>query len=151
MNTSQVAENGKTAKPTNKSATAKLTMKKLVTLRNLWEQNTAAITKQLPTITKTFINARQASDTKFPGSVHFTESMSVQLLISRYYVRINDLFLPPATATAKNETEIKGANLKDIFISICSERRADRHRKSGWQLATIKATTNKKLGSAQTR
>lgn len=96
LNTSHVAENGKTANPTNKSATAKLTMKKLVTLRNLCEQNTAAITKQLPTITNTFINARHASDNKFPGSVHFTESMSVQLLIARYYVRINDLFLPPA-------------------------------------------------------
>lgn len=83
LNTSHVAENGRTAKPTSKSATAKLTMKKLVTLRSLWEQNTAAITKQLPTITNTLINARTASDTKFPGSVHFTESMSVQLLIAR--------------------------------------------------------------------
>lgn len=83
LNTSHVAENGRTAKPTSKSATAKLTMKKLVTLRSLWEQNTAAITKQLPTITSTLINARQANDTKFPGSVHFTDSMSVQLLIAR--------------------------------------------------------------------
>lgn len=82
LNTSQTIENGRTAKPTSKSATAKLTMKKFVTLLNLWEQNTAAITKQLPTITKTFINARKASDTKFPGSVHFTESRSVQLLIA---------------------------------------------------------------------
>lgn len=82
LNTSQVAENGKTARPTSKSATAKLTIKKLVTLRNLCEQNTAAITRQLPTITNTLINARTASDNKFPGSVHFTDSMSVQLLIA---------------------------------------------------------------------
>lgn len=81
LNTSHVAENGKTASPTNKSATAKLTMKKLVTLLNLCEQKTAAITRQFPTITKTFMNPRQASESKFPGSVHFTESMSVQLLI----------------------------------------------------------------------
>lgn len=82
LNTSHVAENGKTANPTSKSATAKLTIKKFVTLLNLCEQNTAAITKQLPTITKTLINARKANDTKFPGSVHFTESISVQLLIA---------------------------------------------------------------------
>lgn len=82
LNTSHVAENGRTANPTSKSATAKLTIKKFVTLLSLCEQNTAAITKQLPTITNTFINARTASDTKFPGSVHFTESISVQLLIA---------------------------------------------------------------------
>lgn len=82
LNTSHVAENGSTANPTNKSATAKLTMKKFVTLRNLWEQNTAAITKQLPTITSTLINASTASDIKFPGSVHCTESISVQLFIA---------------------------------------------------------------------
>lgn len=81
---SRVAENGRTAMPTNKSATAKLTMKKLVTLLNLCEQKTAAMTRQLPTITNTFINAKNASDIKFSSSVHCTELISVQLLIARY-------------------------------------------------------------------
>lgn len=82
LKTSHVAENGRTAIPTNKSATAKLTMKKLVTFLNLCEQKTAAITRQLPTITNTLMNANTASDIKFPGSVHLTESMSVQLFIA---------------------------------------------------------------------
>lgn len=82
LNTSHVAENGKTANPTSKSATAKLTIKKFVTLRNLWEQNTAAITRQLPTMTSTLINANTANDIRLPGSVHLTDSNSVQLLIA---------------------------------------------------------------------
>lgn len=105
LKTSHVAENGNTANPTNKSATAKLTIKKFVTLRNLCEQNTAAITKQLPTITRTFMNAKNASDIKFPGSVHFTDSNSVQLVIvrSNNYVGMYDLFLPPEKVKGKGE------------------------------------------------
>uniref|UniRef100_A0A2H1X171 SFRICE_035236 n=1 Tax=Spodoptera frugiperda TaxID=7108 RepID=A0A2H1X171_SPOFR len=43
-----VAEKGSTATPTNRSATAKDTMNKLVTLRSFEEHSTAAITRQLP-------------------------------------------------------------------------------------------------------
>uniref|UniRef100_A0A1B0BBB0 Uncharacterized protein n=1 Tax=Glossina palpalis gambiensis TaxID=67801 RepID=A0A1B0BBB0_9MUSC len=68
-----VAENGRTAKPTRRSATAKLTIKKFVTLRNLFEQNTAAITNKLPPITNTLINSSIANEIKFEGSVHFTD------------------------------------------------------------------------------
>lgn len=75
LNTSQVAENGSTARPTSKSATAKLTMKKLVTLRNLFEQKTAAITRQLPPMTSTLINSSMAREIRFAGSVHFTDLM----------------------------------------------------------------------------
>lgn len=75
LNTSQVAENGSTARPTSKSATAKLTMKKLVTLRNLFEQKTAAITRQLPPMTKTLMNSSMAREIRFAGSVHFTDLM----------------------------------------------------------------------------
>lgn len=46
--TSLVAENGNTATPTSKSATARDTMKRFVTLRSFEEQSTAAITRQLP-------------------------------------------------------------------------------------------------------
>lgn len=41
------------------------------------------MTRQLPTITNTFINAKNASEIKFSNSVHCTESISVQLLIAR--------------------------------------------------------------------
>lgn len=74
LNTSHVAENGRTAIPTNRSATAKLTIKKFVTLRNLCEQKTAAITKQLPTITSMSINIKIANDIKLAGFVHSTDA-----------------------------------------------------------------------------
>lgn len=93
--------------PTSKSATAKLTMKKFVTLLNLWEQNTAAITKQLPTITKTFINARQVSDTKFVGSVHCTESKSVQLLIATMSELVFCFYHLKERKKERNETMMK--------------------------------------------
>lgn len=51
LKTSQVALKGSTAIPTIRSATASDTMNKLVTLRSLLEQKTAAITRQLPRIT----------------------------------------------------------------------------------------------------
>lgn len=82
LNTSHVAENGNTAKPTNRSATAKLTIKKLVTLRSLFEQNTAAITKRLPPITKTLINSSIANEIKFEGSVHFTALIKLSHSVS---------------------------------------------------------------------
>lgn len=82
LKTSHVAENGKTAKPTNRSATAKLTIKKFVTLRNLFEQKTAAITKRFPPITKTFINSSIASEIKFEGSVHFTDLIKLSHSVS---------------------------------------------------------------------
>lgn len=74
LNISQVAENGSTANPTIKSATANDTMNKLVTERNFDEQKTAAITKQLPTITSTLINANIANEANSEGSVHETSS-----------------------------------------------------------------------------
>ncbi|GAB0086689.1 hypothetical protein DMENIID0001_007980 [Sergentomyia squamirostris] len=76
LKTSHVDENGRTASPTSRSATARLTMKKLVTLRSLWEQKTAAITKQLPTITSTSMTANTVSDITFFGSVHSTPSIN---------------------------------------------------------------------------
>lgn len=103
---SRVAENGRTAMPTSRSATAKLTMKKFVTLLNLCEQNTAAMTRQLPTITNTFINAKNASEIKFSSSVHCTESISVQLLIARPdYVGILDKFSPPVRVNGKKTSK----------------------------------------------
>lgn len=82
LNTSHVAENGRTNKPTNKSATAKLTIKKFVTLRNLVEQKTAAITKQFPPITKTFINSKMAKDIRLVGSVHTIDSINFSHSVS---------------------------------------------------------------------
>lgn len=100
LKTSQVAEKGSTANPTKRSATAKLTdreaekksiginrresfmrcrlvpMKKFVTLLSLCEQKTAAITRQLPTITRILMNPRMASEMRFLGSVHATDSIS---------------------------------------------------------------------------
>lgn len=97
LNTSHVAENGSTHNPTNRSATAKLTMKKFVTLRSLCEQNTAAITRQFPTITRTFMKASIAKDIIFPRSVHFTESKSIHsvLFIARCHYESDCLILPP--------------------------------------------------------
>lgn len=74
LNISNVAENGNTATPTNKSATANDTMNKFVTERNFDEQKTAAITKQLPTITNTLINANTANDINKSGSPQVTSS-----------------------------------------------------------------------------
>lgn len=65
-----MVENGSTATPTSKSATANDTINKFVTDRSFDEQNTAAITKQLPIITITFINARMERDTISLGSPH---------------------------------------------------------------------------------
>lgn len=93
LKTSQVAEKGRTAKPTRRSATAKFTkkkdvslpvytfreilpMKKFVTLLSLCEQKTAAITKQFPTITRISIKPKTDNDIKCLGSVHSTDSMS---------------------------------------------------------------------------
>lgn len=63
LNISHVAEKGSTATPTNKSATASDTIKRLVTDRSLEEQKTAAITRQFPTMTITLISAKMESDT----------------------------------------------------------------------------------------
>lgn len=76
LNISQVAENGSTATPTSRSATASDTMKRLVTDLNFDEQKTAAITRQLPTITITLISAKIERDVKRPGSLQFTSSKS---------------------------------------------------------------------------
>lgn len=72
--TSRVAENGRTATPTRRSATAKETMNKLVTERSLDEQNTAAITRQLPTMTITLIKAKIDRDKSSWGSPQLTSS-----------------------------------------------------------------------------
>lgn len=53
-----------------------LPIKKLVTLLNLCEQNTAAITKQLPTITSILMKPKMANEIKFFGSVHSTDSIN---------------------------------------------------------------------------
>lgn len=55
---SQVAEKGRTASPTRRSATARETIKRLVTVLSLVLIKTATMTKQFPTITATFINAK---------------------------------------------------------------------------------------------
>lgn len=51
-------------------------IKKFVTLLSLWEQKTAAITKQLPTMTRISMKPNTANDIKFFGSVHSTDSIS---------------------------------------------------------------------------
>lgn len=93
MNISHVAENGSTASPTSKSATAKDTMKRLVTDLSLDEQNTAAMTKQLPTITITLMAASTDNEANKLGSLQVTSSKraahAVTLSVSRMtaYVR----------------------------------------------------------------
>lgn len=72
--TSLVAENGNTATPTNRSATAKDTINKFVTERSFDEQNTAAITKQLPAMTITLIKAKTDRDKSSWGSLQLTSS-----------------------------------------------------------------------------
>lgn len=97
--------------PTSKSATARLTMKKFVTLRSLCEQNTAAITKQLPTMTSTSINSSTLSDTILLGSVHCTYSQSVQsdrillLLIVRCVSLFGWRFSPSISQMMTRSTE----------------------------------------------
>lgn len=99
LKTSHVAENGSTANPTKRSATAKLTkmkstkmnkwrnflisrwflflpMKKFVTLLSLCEQKTAAITKQFPTMTRILMKPKMAKEMRLLGSVHSTDSIS---------------------------------------------------------------------------
>lgn len=74
LNISHVAENGKTATPTSRSATARETMNRLVTERNLELQKTAAMTRQLPTMTITLMAARTDNDAKSEGSLQVTSS-----------------------------------------------------------------------------
>lgn len=74
LNISHVAENGSTATPTNKSATANETINRFVTERNFDEQKTAAITKQLPTMTITLIKAKIDNEINNSGSPHVTSS-----------------------------------------------------------------------------
>lgn len=73
LNTSHTDENGKTAIPTIKSATANEAIKILVTATcSLEEHMTAAITKQLPTITITSINNKMVNLAKAVASIHTT-------------------------------------------------------------------------------
>lgn len=69
-----------------------LPMKKFVTLLSLWEQNTAAMTRQLPTITSISMNPRIAKDIRFFGSVHWTDSInwshSVSFILLTFYALI---------------------------------------------------------------
>lgn len=99
LNISHVAEKGRTATPTIKSATASETMNRLVTDRNLDEQKTAAITKQFPTTTITSIAARMDNEANKLGSPHVTSSKSaahaVSLSVSRMtaYESLNHLLV----------------------------------------------------------
>ena len=68
MNTSKVALKGSTVSPTMRSATASDTMKRLVTERSLELMKTAAMTRQLPTITITLISSRTVNVAICPGS-----------------------------------------------------------------------------------
>lgn len=82
LKTSQVAENGRTAIPTSRSATAKDTMNKLVTLLNFEEQKTAAMTRQLPTMTSTLMMASTVRLANSEGSLHCTDSLSAAQALS---------------------------------------------------------------------
>jgi len=74
LNTSQVALKGSTVTPTMRSATASDTMNKFVTERSLELMKTAAMTRQLPTITITSISSRTISEASCPGSSQTTRS-----------------------------------------------------------------------------
>ncbi|GLV32640.1 Octopamine receptor in mushroom bodies [Carabus blaptoides fortunei] len=74
LNISHVAENGSTATPTSRSATAKDTMNRFVTERNFELQKTAAMTRQLPTMTMTLMVASTDSEANRLGSLHVTSS-----------------------------------------------------------------------------
>lgn len=69
-------ENGNTATPTIRSATASDTMKKFVTDRNLDVHSTAPITSTLPTITMTVNMKKIDSLASSCGSNHLTLSYS---------------------------------------------------------------------------
>lgn len=82
MKISQVAENGRTATPTIRSATASETINKLVTDLNFDEQKTAAITRQLPTTTITSMAAKILREASMLGSPHVTPSKSAAQALS---------------------------------------------------------------------
>lgn len=69
-----MAEKGSTATPTRRSATASETMKRLVTERSFELQKTAAMTRQLPTMTMTLMAARTESEASMEGSLQVTSS-----------------------------------------------------------------------------
>jgi len=74
LKTSQVALNGRTATPTIRSATARLTMNMFVTLLSLLVQKTANMTRTLPTTTMTLTIARTIRVTTFHTLDHSTPS-----------------------------------------------------------------------------
>jgi hypothetical protein len=76
LKTSQVAEKGRTATPTRRSATASDTMKRFVTDLSLDEQKTAAMTRQLPTMTMTLMRASTDKERSNCGSPQLTASRS---------------------------------------------------------------------------
>lgn len=77
-----MAEKGRTAIPTRRSATAKETINKLVTLLSLEEQKTAAMTRQLPTMTSTLMNTRTSNVATKAGSPHLTLSRRAAQAVS---------------------------------------------------------------------
>lgn len=83
-----MAENGNTATPTIKSATANETMNRFVTDLSLDEQKTAAITRQLPTITITFMSASTANETKICGLPQVTFSSRAAHAVAFNVLRI---------------------------------------------------------------
>lgn len=74
LKTSQAALNGKTAVPTIRSATARLTMNIFVTFLSLLVQQTASMTRTLPIITITATNTRRTRVTTFRRLDHSTPS-----------------------------------------------------------------------------
>lgn len=139
LKTSHTDENGKTATPTIKSATASDAMKMLVTASwSLEEQRTAAITRQLPTTTMMSIIRRMLSFSKAAASNQTTFSSKAAHAVSFSVFRItlaNCLFtynafhwslskstfktLDPLTATGKSNTIIQpimlGLSEKKIY------------------------------------
>ena len=72
--TSREALNGRTAMPTDRSAMARFTMNRLVTVRSRWSKKTARTTRQLPSNTRTFIEPRMTNEIMRPGCDQSTSS-----------------------------------------------------------------------------
>ena len=73
---SHVAEKGRTARPTMRSATASDTINKFVTVRNFVLMNTARMTRQFPTITTMLMNARMRREARTFASFQLSKSRS---------------------------------------------------------------------------
>lgn len=117
--TSSDALNGKTAKPTDRSAMASETMNKLVTVRSLESRKTANTTRQLPNRTSTLTTPRMTNETMRPGWDQSTSSSGLLQLPTAAAVTVgHESLVPSSPVKSDTSNKWRPSILAPVFVFV---------------------------------